>query len=67
VISKRCKQCSGLQFFEYPPSPEVDKLSPNTTALAVAQFDPFGSVIELPASLTVKFSRELEVIKSHSE
>jgi hypothetical protein len=67
VISERCKQCSGLQFFECPHSPDVEQLAPNITTLAVAQFDPFGSVIELPTNLTVKFSRELEVIKSHSE
>jgi hypothetical protein len=67
VISKRCKHCSGLQFFESPPSPDVERLSPKITTLAVAQLDPFGTTAQVPASLAVRFSSELEVITSHSE
>jgi hypothetical protein len=67
VISKRCSQCAGMKFLECPSSPEMEQLSPNITMFAVAQFDPFGSVTELPDSLTRNFSYELEAIKAHGE
>lgn len=64
----RCDQCGRNQLSIMSPSQQMVFLQRQHSAIttfAAAEFDPFGSMTELPDHLTSRFSREINAIKKH--
>lgn len=60
--------CNREQLFALSLSQHRDglqQLSSSMATFATADFNPFHSIPDLPVSLTLKFSNEINVIKSH--
>ncbi|KIM92659.1 hypothetical protein OIDMADRAFT_36437 [Oidiodendron maius Zn] len=67
-ISDHCYRCRA-QLFELTPSQQRDDLLQPSSSMATvvaADFNPFNSMTGLPPSLTLKFSDEIDAIKSHA-
>jgi hypothetical protein len=64
----RCAQCGRNQPLIMSPSQQMEFLQqqhPIITTFAAAEFDPFGSIAELPDHLTSNYSQEINAIKTH--
>jgi hypothetical protein len=64
----RCAQCGHNQLLIMSPSQQMAFLQqqhPAIATFAAAEFDPFGSMTELPNHLTSKYSQEINAIKTH--
>jgi hypothetical protein len=64
----RCAQCGRNRLLIMSPSQQMVLLQqqhPAITTFAAAEFDPFGSMTELPDHLTSNYSQEINAIKKH--
>jgi hypothetical protein len=64
----RCVQCGHVQIFgrDLPQQLAIlQQMSPTIPAFPAIDFDPFGTMSELPRNLTDKYSREINAIKKH--
>lgn len=64
----RCAQCGRNRLLIMSPSQQMVLLQqqhPAITSFAAAEFDPFGSMTELPDHLTSNYSQEINAIKKH--
>jgi len=65
---ERCAQCGLVQLLRMSPSQHLGVLQqqyPAIATFAAAEFDPFGSMTELPQHLTSNYSQEINAIKRH--
>jgi hypothetical protein len=65
---KRCAQCGRVQLLRMSSSQRLGALQqqyPAIATFAAAEFDPFGSMTELPQHLTSNYSQEINAIKTH--
>jgi hypothetical protein len=63
-----CDRCGGNRLLIMSPSQQIVFLQqqhPSITTFAAAEFDPFGSMTELPDHLTSYYSQEINAIKKH--
>jgi hypothetical protein len=63
-----CAQCGRNQLLITSPSQQMVFLQqqhPTITTFAAAEFDPFGSMTELPDHLTSNYFQEINAIKKH--
>ena len=64
----RCAQCGRNRLLIMSPSQQMVLLQqqhPTITTFAAAEFDPFGSMTELPDHLTSNYSQEINAIKKY--
>ena len=62
--SERCYYCGRLRS-SLSQEMAAQQQPSSIATFAAADFDPFNSITELPASLTSKFSNEINAIKTH--
>jgi hypothetical protein len=65
-----CAQCGRPQLLRMSHSQQLAVLQqqyPTITTFAAADFDPFGSMVELPQHLTSNYSEEMKAIKAHGQ
>lgn len=65
---ERCTQCGRIQLLSMSSSQQLGVLQqqyPAIASFAAAEFDPFGSMTELPQHLTSHYSWEINAIKAH--
>jgi hypothetical protein len=60
-----CRRVQSLRMSSSQHMNALQQLSSPIATFSAADFDPFNSIIELPPSLTSKFSSEINVIKTH--